>query len=180
MKDNENENDNVSVNDIIEGEVVSESTALATLQDVSLEGMTREEIMQVEREALAIEAEIEAMALPSFNSRDLIGQQFDILDAAKRVIMEEVTIGGITQKVPKDCILFTLRSSDDYDKVFTCLKGFNPFNSPYVDLFNKTRGTPIYKPVLGYEFVTDPRYNKAGNDAIVLRKVSKVKVASKK
>ncbi len=80
-------------------------------------------------------------------------------------------------------MLFTLEFDDNDQsagEVFVTLKGSNPFNDVYAELFKKTRGTVIYKPLLGYEFVVDPRYSKAGNDAIVLRRISATKTATAK
>lgn len=130
--------------------------------------------LEIVREIYDAEAQLEAMALPQLPSSEILGQEINILDAAFKNITE--TEKGVTRD--KVCVSFVCEFADGerMGEQFTVLKSSNAFNDIYANRFTKMRGI-ISKPLQGYEFVEDARYNKAGNNAIVLRR--KVKATAK-
>lgn len=132
--------------------------------------------LEIVREIYDAEAQLEAMALPQYPSSEILGVEINVLDAAFKSITETVK-GVSTEKV---CVSFVCEFAEDCDKghageQFTVLKSSNAFNDVYANRFTKLRGI-MQRPLNGYEFVEDARYNKAGNNAIVLRR--KVKASS--
>jgi hypothetical protein len=138
-----------------------------------LEPAQRLEMIQ---DIIAIEHEIEANALPQYKSSDILNRPLNILDAAFRQIPDAKT------EQTKACVSFVCEWAEgdkEAGQQFTVLKGSNPFNDAFANRFTKLRGI-MEKPLMGYEFVEDARYKKAGNTAIILRRRTSFQTASKK
>lgn len=158
-----------TTNAVAESNTAIVKQAEAAQAQFDLTTLPPEQQLEIVRDILESEAQIEAMALPQFTSTEIVGRPVNILDASFRPIPDDKAPGGT-----KMCVSFVMEfGAGDAEEgaQFTCLKGSNPFNDVYVTRFERMRGV-ISKPLNGYEFVSDPRYNKAGNDAIVLRKIS--------
>lgn len=137
-----------------------------------LSSLPASEQLEIVREIYDAEAQLEAMALPQIPSSEILGQPINILDAAFKTISE--TKNGVTSD--KVCVSFVCEFADGEraGEQFTVLKSSNAFNDIYANRFTKLRGI-MQRPLQGYEFVEDARYNKAGNNAIVLRRTATVK-----
>lgn len=150
-------------------------TAIAKAIDdnaFDLSTLTPENQLAYIQDIIAAEAALEAAGLPSYTSKEIVGQEFNIIDAAFTTIMDKDE-----QKV---CVRFVLQGVGGAhdNELFTVLKGSNSFNDLYVNLFTRTRGI-TKRILLGFEFVVDPRYTKANNPAIVLRRIPQAIPATK-
>jgi len=123
-----------------------------------------EKQLEIFRNIMRYDAEIEAMALRQVLSKNILGVPFDIMDASFRMIPDKKSETG-----EKQCILFTLRLQET-GEIVTCLKSSNNFNDVYPMYFESLRGIQ-HRPKTDYTFEEDPRYNFAGNNAIVFRKI---------
>lgn len=134
-----------------------------------LQALSGAEQLEVMREIQEAFQQVEMLAIPSMRSKDVLDIPITILDAVSRAI--PVVENGV--QTLKNCVNFVLKNDETGEK-FTVLKGSNTFNDSYVSYFDKIRGL-FDKPLTGYVFQVDERYSKAGNPAIVLRKLQAAK-----
>lgn len=158
-------------------EQIVKSHSPITGDGFDLSALPASEQLEIVREMYEAESQLEAMALPQYKSSDLIGRRLNILDAAFKSIPE--TVNGVTTE--KACVSFVCEfaDGDNAGEQFTVLKGSNPFNDIFANRFSKFRGI-MSRPLNDYEFVEDARYNKAGNNAIVLRRIPAGAIAASK
>lgn len=169
--------------------VPNAQTAVASSNKFDLETLLSGEVdfnvfddktkLELMREIMQSEKELEIMALPMVNSRQIVGVQITVHDAVFKTIPDEKT-GEL-----KQCVNFLCENVDEPIRLeggneiptggyFTTLKGSNTFNDIYVMRFQKLRGL-VTMPLRGYHFEIEPKWTFAGNPAIVLRKTQEVK-----
>lgn len=160
----ENENALVPANESV--------TAMEALQsgEFDFTSLSPNEQLELFREIKAADAEIEMIGLPMLKSKDILNIPINIHDASFKDI--------ISDGEQKTCVNF-LCENIETGELFTVLKSSNAFNDLYVKPFHSRRG--ITRHVLqNYNFVEDNRWQKAGNPAVVLRKVQpQMKTVSK-
>ena len=156
---------------IVKGNEEVLAQAAYTADGFNLAALPASEQLEIIREIQDAEATLEAMALPMVNSKDILGVEINIVDAAFRTIFDEKA------QADKVCVNFVCQDAGT-GELFTVLKGSNAFNDAYANRFTKLRGIAS-RPLLGYEFVEDSRWSFAGNNSIVLRRKSAAKVAAK-
>lgn len=145
--------------------------AIATLNDTQIEQVTvndfplTREQREMQRELLQVEAELEFISLDMLNSRDVLHVPITVTDAVFRTIKDSET------KADKQCVSFVCINQETGEP-FTCLKGSNAFNDTYVKFFDLWRGQGRILPDMN--FVEEPKFKRAGNAAIILRRVPKV------
>lgn len=172
---NENENANVHEAEVVNADAqpANDNQAIVTSHQVAetqfdLKSLPPEQQLEVVRDILASEAEIEAMALPQVNSSNILNRRINILDAAFKTITDKKT------KTDKVCVSFVCEFAEgdaQAGEQFTCLKSSNPFNNAYVTRFDRMRGI-VSRPLMNYEFVEDARYKVGDNISHVLRRIS--------
>lgn len=134
--------------------------------------------MQVEmaKDIIATEAELEANALPKLNSKDILNRKINILDASFRSIPDKDAPGG-----QKACVSFVCEFAEgdaQEGEQFTVLKSSNTFNDVFVQRFDRMRGI-IQRPLNGYQFIESEKYGKAGNQAHILVRANSQLAAAK-
>ncbi len=169
------ENENVNVNEEVTtgGNVADNNAAIvdqSTFADgnatIDLSKLSPSEQKEIVQDILQTEAELEAMALPQYNSSDILNRPINVLDASFRQIKD-----GDRMKAGVSFVCEFAEGDEQVGEQFTVLKSSNPFNDVYVVRFDKMRGI-ISKPLNGYEFIEESRFTKNGNAAHVLRRIS--------
>lgn len=150
---------------IPENQTIATANENAPFSDFTVNQLSPEQQFEIAKDILAAQQEIETLAMPQMQSKQLVGKEFNILGAAFRSIPDDKDGGQ------KTVISFVLELHESGEQV-TCLKSSNAINDVYVNYFDRMRGV-MYKPLENYTFAEDTRYTRNGNAAIVLRKMPK-------
>lgn len=147
--------------------------------EFDLNSLSRTEQLELMREIMEVEASLDLIALPIVSSIEILNHPITVHDAFHKTIIDSAT------NQEKLCVNFLCENAGEKfvagdpntpvevenGAFFTVLKGANSFNDIYVLRFRKLRGVAVM-PLAGYNFAEDAKYRRAGNNAIVLRKVA--------
>lgn len=101
---------------------------------------------------------IQFLSLPRKKSQDLLGVEFDIVDAVRSRINDSINVS------------FLIKLKDDA-QVYVVSKTLNVFTESYLDYFESFDKDETIEPMSGYTFVELSEGGKAGNKPITLRKL---------
>lgn len=150
----------------IENEADNAVTVADAYEGLSEVAMTPE-MVAVLKQTQALEAEIEMLNYEFTKPTDLLNVPINVLDAIASEIRDDDEL--------KDVVIFQVEECETGLHHFV-MQSSNEIRNRYVQLFENRKFLALtfkkpVPPLTNYHFVEDMRYQKAGNTAIVLKRI---------